>query len=141
MKPARFCATRRGALRGSERVTHAAALRLRYGAPVVSGMPFPEFLRLRLFEPLGMPDTAFWVPADKMDRLAMLYALDPKTGASTATDAPPKSRLASPPAFASGGGGLVSTADDYLRSKGTHGWGVRTAPGISSIPKKSSSAS
>jgi len=80
-----------------------------------SGMPFAEFLRMRLFEPLGMKDTAFWVPADKMDRLATLYALDPKTGAVTATDAPPQSHLASPPAFASGGGGLVSTADDYVR--------------------------
>jgi CubicO group peptidase (beta-lactamase class C family) len=80
-----------------------------------SGMPFPEFLRTQLFEPLGMEDTAFWVPADKMERLATLYGLDPKTGAVVATDRPPQSRLASPPAFASGGGGLVSTADDYLR--------------------------
>jgi CubicO group peptidase (beta-lactamase class C family) len=80
-----------------------------------AGMPFPEFLRTRLFEPLGMRDTAFWVPADKMDRLATLYALDPKTGERIATDRPPDSRLAKPPAFASGGGGLVSTADDYLR--------------------------
>ncbi len=80
-----------------------------------SGMPFPEFLRTRLFEPLGMQDTAFWVPAGKLDRLATLYALDPKSGAVIATDTPPQSRVASPPAFASGGGGLVSTADDYLR--------------------------
>jgi CubicO group peptidase (beta-lactamase class C family) len=81
----------------------------------VSGLPFPEFLRTRLTEPLGMKDTAFWVPADKMDRLATLYALDPKTGQLVATDRPPQSRLAIPPGFASGGGGLVSTADDYLR--------------------------
>jgi CubicO group peptidase (beta-lactamase class C family) len=81
----------------------------------VSGLPFAEFLRTRLFERLGMKDTAFWVPPEKMDRLATLYALDPKTGQLIATDRPPQSRLASPPGFASGGGGLVSTADDYLR--------------------------
>ena len=80
-----------------------------------SGMPFAEFLRTRLFEPLGMKDTAFWVSPEKMTRLATLYALDPQTGAVVATDTPPASGLASPPAFASGGGGLVSTADDYLR--------------------------
>ncbi len=81
----------------------------------VSGVPFPEFLRTRVFDPLGMKDTGFWVPAEKMGRLATLYALDPKSGTVTATDTPPQSVLASPPAFASGGGGLVSTADDYLR--------------------------
>ena len=80
-----------------------------------SGMPFPEFLRTRIFEPLGMHDTAFWVPPEKMDRLATLYALDPRTGAVSASDRPPESAAASPPAFASGGGGLISTADDYLR--------------------------
>ena len=79
-----------------------------------SGIPFPEFLRTRIFEPLGMQDTAFWVPPEKMDRLATLYALDPK-GALSASDRPPGSAAANPPAFASGGGGLISTADDYLR--------------------------
>ena len=81
----------------------------------VSRMPFPEFLRTRLFEPLGMHDTAFEVPAEKLDRLATLYAIDEKTRKVVTTDRPPQSKLASPPAFASGGGGLVSSADDYLR--------------------------
>jgi CubicO group peptidase (beta-lactamase class C family) len=81
----------------------------------VSGMAFPEFLRTRVFEPLGMKDTGFWVPPERMGRLATLYALDPKTGTVRATDTPPQSALASPPAFSSGGGGLVSTGDDYLR--------------------------
>jgi len=80
-----------------------------------SRMPFPEFLQTRLFEPLGMHDTGFAVPAEKLDRLATLYALDPKSGKLVVTDRPPESTFAKPPAFASGGGGLVSTADDYAR--------------------------
>lgn len=81
----------------------------------VSGMPFAEFLRTRLFEPLGMVDTGFSVPAEKLGRVATLYAFDPKRGAIVATDRPPETALAQAPAFASGGAGLVSTADDYLR--------------------------
>ena len=42
----------------------------------LSGKTFPEFLRTRLFEPLGMIDTAFFVPAEKMPRVATIYALD-----------------------------------------------------------------
>src|SRR5262245_9588927 len=80
-----------------------------------SGIPFAGFLRTRLFEPLGMKDPASWLPPDRLDRLATLYALGPESGKPLATDRPPQSRLASQPAFASGGGGLVTTADDYLR--------------------------
>ena len=62
-----------------------------------------------------MRDTAFEVPPEKLGRLATLYALDPHTSEVVATDRPPETPFASAPAFASGGGGLVSTADDYLR--------------------------
>jgi CubicO group peptidase (beta-lactamase class C family) len=81
----------------------------------VARVPFAEFLRTRIFEPLGMRDTGFEVPPEKLGRLATLYALDPKTGKVTVMDRPPESSFAKAPGFASGGGGLVSTADDYLR--------------------------
>lgn len=81
----------------------------------VSGMPFAEFLRQRIFDPLGMEDTAFWVPEAKLPRFAVNYALDPKSGKRVIVDHPDQSTYAEPPAFTSGGGGLVSTADDYLR--------------------------
>ena len=81
----------------------------------VSGMPFDAFLQQRIFEPLGMQDTGFWVPPEKRERLAVSYTFDDATdqlqigrtgGAVTAAD---------PPAFPSASGGLVTTADDYLR--------------------------
>src|SRR6266498_45653 len=78
-----------------------------------SGQPFEEFLRARVFEPLGMNDTAFCAPAADVDRLTTLYAPDPETGALTVFDAP-TGQWSAPPAFPSGGAGLVSTADDYL---------------------------
>jgi CubicO group peptidase (beta-lactamase class C family) len=81
----------------------------------VARVPFAEFLETRIFEPLGMRDTGFEVPPEKLDRLATLYAVDPKTGKVVTMDRPPESALAKAPAFAAGGGGLVSTADDYVR--------------------------
>jgi CubicO group peptidase (beta-lactamase class C family) len=81
----------------------------------VARVPFAEFLRARIFEPLGMRDTGFEVPPDQLGRLATLYAIDPKTGKVTVMDRPPESSFAKAPGFASGGGGLVSTADDYVR--------------------------
>ncbi len=81
---------------------------------VVSGRPFEDFLREEIFEPLGMPDTAFFVPAEKLDRFAANYG--PAEGGGLAlVDAPTNSRYRQPPAFPSGAGGLVSTIDDYLR--------------------------
>ena len=83
---------------------------------VVSGMRFGDFLRKRIFEPLNMNDTDFFVPANKQDRLAKVYqdrgkGLEefhfPHLGVSN--------DMKTPPAFESGGAGLVSTIDDYAR--------------------------
>jgi CubicO group peptidase (beta-lactamase class C family) len=84
-----------------------------------SGMSLPEFLEARIFRPLGMKDTGFVVPADKMARFATNYNVDPQTGKRVVSDQPgAQSRWAKPPAFPSGAGGLVSTADDYLSFAG-----------------------
>ncbi|MFC5908675.1 serine hydrolase domain-containing protein [Streptacidiphilus monticola] len=79
----------------------------------VTGQSFESFLRERLFEPLGMKDTGFHVPEKDIDRLPTLYAPDPQTGEFTVWDEAKEGRWSRPPAFAGGGGGLVSTADDY----------------------------
>jgi CubicO group peptidase (beta-lactamase class C family) len=79
-----------------------------------SGLSFGEFLRTRLFEPLGMNDTAFFVPEDKVERFSACYQPKPGGGLKLQDDAR-KSTYARPPALESGGGGLVSTAHDYLR--------------------------
>ncbi|HEY4943096.1 MAG TPA: serine hydrolase domain-containing protein [Rhizomicrobium sp.] len=79
-----------------------------------SGMTFGEFLRTRLFEPLGMKDTAFSVPAAKMDRFASCYMPKPGGGLRIQDDAG-KSTYAETPKLESGGGGLVSTMADYMR--------------------------
>jgi CubicO group peptidase (beta-lactamase class C family) len=79
-----------------------------------AGQPFEAFLRERIFAPLGMHDTSFSVPADKLGRLATSYQTDGETGALQLFDAAEGSQWSRPPAFQSGAGGLVSTADDYL---------------------------
>ena len=81
---------------------------------VVSGMRFGEFLAKRIFEPLGMKDTAFYVPAEKQNRLAKVY-----TNAAQGLEECHVShlgiqnRMEKPPAYESGGAGLTSTIDDY----------------------------
>jgi CubicO group peptidase (beta-lactamase class C family) len=88
---------------------------LGYLVEKLSGMSFGEFLRTRLFEPLGMNDTAFFVPSDKTERFTSCY--QPETGGRglKLQDDARESPYAQPPALESGGGGLVSTAHDYLR--------------------------
>ncbi|WP_420078974.1 serine hydrolase domain-containing protein [Streptomyces sp. JL4002] len=93
----------------------------------VTGRPFEAFLRERVLDPLGMTDTGFHVPAGKIDRLPPSYAPHPQTGEFTVWDEAEGGRYSTPPAFQAGGGGLVSTADDYhayfrmLLNGGTHG--------------------
>ena len=80
----------------------------------LSGKTFPEFLRTRLFEPLGMVDTAFYVPAEKLSRVATIYAYDKAKGGARAGSRR-DAGITSLPGLASGGGGLYSTAADYFR--------------------------
>ncbi len=87
----------------------------------ISGVPFARFLQERIFGPLGMTDTSFTVPADKAGRLTACYAagvLGSKSvlqGAPKLQDDPAVSPYLAETQFHSGGGGLVSTADDYMR--------------------------
>jgi CubicO group peptidase (beta-lactamase class C family) len=92
-----------------------------------AGQPLGTFFRARIFEPLGMKDTGFSVPSAKLDRLAACYSVNPGTGGLELYDAAEGGQWSRPPAFPSGGGGLVSTIDDYLAfglmllNKGRHG--------------------
>jgi CubicO group peptidase (beta-lactamase class C family) len=79
-----------------------------------TGQSFPDFLYERIFAPLVMNDTDFYVPAAKRDRFATSYVRDPATNKPNVHDDPSASRWGKPPSFASGGGGLASTADHYL---------------------------
>lgn len=88
---------------------------------VVSGQPFDVFLADRIFRPLSMPDTGFYVPKEKIDRFANMYGPKPGGGLQT-IDAPAggtghvsKNSFRQKPKFLSAGGGLVSTAADFAR--------------------------
>jgi CubicO group peptidase (beta-lactamase class C family) len=81
---------------------------------VVSGQSFDDYLDATIFGPLGMVDTGFHVPDDKIDRFAALYRRDRGKRLQLMED-PQDSRYREPPVMLSGGGGLVSTAADYLR--------------------------
>jgi CubicO group peptidase (beta-lactamase class C family) len=81
----------------------------------LSGQSLPDFMRERIFRPLGMADTDFYVPAEKAPRLATLYRHSRARGL-VVVDQPLFGRDAGRiPKIASGGGGLFSTADDYAR--------------------------
>jgi CubicO group peptidase (beta-lactamase class C family) len=81
---------------------------------VLSGQRFDDYLRSAIFEPLGMVDTGFSVPDGSVDRFAALYRRN-SAKQLVLLDDPLSSVYRTPPAFLSGGGGLVSTAADYLR--------------------------
>jgi len=78
----------------------------------IEGRPLGEVLHKRIFKPLGMKDTFFWCPPEKRDRLAKLYRAPPEGGPLEDVSLP---QTDAPPAFEGGGGGLISTADDYLK--------------------------
>jgi CubicO group peptidase (beta-lactamase class C family) len=82
----------------------------------LSGMPFEEFLEKRIFKPLGMVDTAFYVPKEKLSRFAELYIYDKDSKEQVVGVKESLNHdFAAKPALSSGGGGLVSTASDYMR--------------------------
>jgi CubicO group peptidase (beta-lactamase class C family) len=81
----------------------------------VSGQPLEQCFRRRIFEPLGMVDTAFSVPAEKLSRLVTSYQPDPVSGHIGVLDPAEDSWWARPPALANAAGWLVSTIDDYWR--------------------------
>ena len=93
----------------------------------VTSQSLATFLRERIFEPLGMSDTNFYVPAAKLDRLPICYTRDFATGKVAVLHEAHGGFYARPPVFEAGGGGLVSTADDLLAfgrmmlNKGAHG--------------------
>jgi CubicO group peptidase (beta-lactamase class C family) len=92
-----------------------------------AGQTLETFFRERIFEPLGMKDTSFSVPEAKLDRLPTCYQTDAATGGLAVFDEARGGRFSRPPVFESGGGGLISTVDDFLAfgqmmlDKGKHG--------------------
>lgn len=82
---------------------------------VVSGQPLARFFQDRIFDPLGMEDTHFAVPAAKLGRMASCYAKTPEIDMKLIDDGAETVWAEGKVAQASGGGGLISTIDDYLR--------------------------
>lgn len=82
----------------------------------LSGKTLPEFMRENIYSPLGMKDAGFFVPQDKWSRFATVYWVDPKGGLSAGGPETVNHRdFDREPAMPSGGGGMVSTAEDYYR--------------------------
>ncbi len=81
----------------------------------LSGQPLPDFLEQKIFKPLGMKDAGFFVPVDKRNRFATLYRANDKGELVTDGANGLGGAYAEPPRMPSGGGGMVSTAEDYLR--------------------------
>lgn len=78
----------------------------------IAGTGYRDFVMDRILRPLGMGDTDFWCPPEKRGRMASLYRINPATDALQDVSLP---HTPGPPEFCAGGGGLISTADDYLR--------------------------
>ncbi|MCP4751307.1 MAG: beta-lactamase family protein [Proteobacteria bacterium] len=87
---------------------------LGYLVEAISGMDFETYLQEKIFKPLGMTDTGFSVPPEKLERFAANYFRTPDKRLAIMDD-PERSAYAKPATFFSGGGGLVSTATDYWR--------------------------
>jgi CubicO group peptidase (beta-lactamase class C family) len=93
----------------------------------VSGQSLGMFMRERIFDPLGMKDTAFRVPSKKIERLPACYRFNHEKNVLECYDDAANSAWRPEPPFESGGGGLVSTIDDYfafsrmMLNKGRHG--------------------
>jgi len=85
-----------------------------YLVEALSGRSFDRYLEEEIFEPLGMRDTAFWVPPEKRERFAANYERTPEK-ALRLVDDPETSPYLERPTFPSGGGGLVGTTADYFR--------------------------
>ena len=91
--------------------SHATEV-LGYLVARIEGKPLGQVLKDRIFTPLGMADTDFWCPPEKRGRMAKLYRANP--GSDTLQDVS-FPHFDSQPALEPGGGGLISTADDYLK--------------------------
>jgi CubicO group peptidase (beta-lactamase class C family) len=105
-----------------------------------AGQPLEAFLQERVFEPLGMKDTGFSVPAAKLERLVNAYWPNARTGALDLYDDARDSRWSRPPAFPDGAAGLVSTVDDFLAfgrmmlDKGRHAGGrILSRPSVEAM--------
>ncbi|RZI61415.1 MAG: class A beta-lactamase-related serine hydrolase [Zymomonas sp.] len=102
-----------------EHFSYSAAMDIEgYIIEKLSGQRLGDFMRTRIFTPLGMTDTGFFVPSDKLSRLAAMYRTNPANGRLS----PPGQGIfwvrgdpQSPPSLESGGAGLYSTVDDYSR--------------------------
>ena len=79
-----------------------------------SGQPLERLLRDRLFDPLGMTETGFWLPDERAAQLPKCYMTDSSTGELTERTVSPPALWSRPPVFPSGSAGLVSTADEFL---------------------------
>lgn len=93
----------------------------------VTGTPLGQFMRERIFDPLGMKDTGFHVPEAKLDRLPPCYGTDMVTGKLVILDEARGGQVSRRPAFEAGAGGIVSTTDDMaafglmMLNQGAHG--------------------